>query len=854
MNLFELFAKISLDSTGFESALNAAKNALTAATTAVTAFSAASVKVGQEFDKSMSQVAATMGYTTEELNDSTSEAAKNFKKLRDFAQEMGAKTAFSASEAADALNYMALAGYDAETSMKMLPNVLNLAASGGIELARASDMITDAQSALGLNLKQTNTLVDQMAKTASKSNTSVAQLGDAILTIGGTADIMAGGTNHLNTVLGILADNGIKGSEAGTHLRNMILKLSAPTEDGAEAMEALGLSVFNAEGKMRSFDDIFGDLNKAMSTLTDEQKVNYISKLFNSRDIAAVNALLNTTESRWEELGLAINQSVGASQAMADTQLDNLAGDVTIFKSALEGAQIVLSDQLTPGIRDFVKFGTKSISNLSKAFKDGGLSGAMASLGDSLSEGLSMVLEDLPSLVDAGASLLLSLSSGIVENIPLLAESVLQIVQMLASKFVENWPVFNQTLVDVISQIALLLSNPETLTSLFESVISIIQTLADTLLGNYSVFLDVLIVVMNNIATFVLENIQTFVDVTMQIIDKVVGFILDNLPTFLNAAVSIIMSLVEGFTQALPDLLNYLPTIIDSITATLLTMLPLLVDTGVQLLTALITNLPTIINTIVEKMPEIIDSIVNSLMDMIPTIVDTGVRLLTALVDNLPLILQTLVTATQLIIERIVNGLKDLLPMLVQTGVDLFVALIKNLPQAIVLIVQALPDIISAIVGGLGEFLPSLWQAGKDLIAGLWNGISDAKEWLREKISGFFGGVVDSIKAFFGIKSPSKLFAGIGEMLDRGLAKGVGDYADLAVDAAEDMANDVFDATDRDYDFTATGNVDDATSAWRKNAPVINVYGAEGQDVNELAEIISERMAFTYSQEQAVWA
>ena len=173
--------------------------------TAMLAFGKQSIEAGMQFDSSMSQVAATMGTTVDQIQD-----------LRDFAQEMGSKTAFSATQAADALNYMALAGYDAKTSMDMLPNVLNLAAAGGMELASASDMITDSQSALGLTLDETSKLVDKMAKASSKSNTSVAQLGDAILTVGGTAKNMAGGTTELTAALGILADNGTKGAEGGT--------------------------------------------------------------------------------------------------------------------------------------------------------------------------------------------------------------------------------------------------------------------------------------------------------------------------------------------------------------------------------------------------------------------------------------------------------------------------------------------------------------------------------------------------------------------------------------------------------------------------------------------------------------
>ena len=370
MMLFELMAKISLDSNEYDAKLrevanrtgttvegiNKARKVITGAAVAgaaaLGAFGVSSVKTGMEFDKSMSQVAATMGTTTDKIQN-----------LREYAKQMGATTAFSATQAADAMNYMALAGYDAQTTMQMLPNVLNLAAAGGIDLAYASDMITDSQSALGLSLEQTSELVDKMAKAASKSNTSVAQLGEAILTVGGTAKNLAGGTTELSTALGILADNGIKGSEGGTALRNIILSLSAPTDKAAQLIHQLGLEVFDAEGNMRPLNEVFGDLNNALSTMTQEERTNVLSELFNKVDLKSVNALLGTNAERWQELTSAIDESQGAAQQMADTQLDNLAGDITLLKSAFEGLQISVSERLTPYIRIAVQGLTELIGS-----------------------------------------------------------------------------------------------------------------------------------------------------------------------------------------------------------------------------------------------------------------------------------------------------------------------------------------------------------------------------------------------------------------------------------------------------------------------------------------------------------
>ena len=233
-------------------------------TAAVAGLGTAAVKTTADFDTSMSQVQATMGITKDAMSELNGESVNTVEALRDLAKQMGSETAFSASECADAMNYLALAGYDTQEIYDTLPTVLNLAAAGGIDLASASDMVTDAMSALGMETREADTMVDQMSKTASTTNTSVAQLGEAILTIGATAKTVKGGTAELNTALGILANNGIKGAEGGTHLRNVILALQSPTDKAAACMESLGVEVYDSEGNMRSLNDILGDLNTSM--------------------------------------------------------------------------------------------------------------------------------------------------------------------------------------------------------------------------------------------------------------------------------------------------------------------------------------------------------------------------------------------------------------------------------------------------------------------------------------------------------------------------------------------------------------------------------------------------------------
>lgn len=556
MDLLALRAVLSLDKLGYEKGLDDAVTeaqtfgdklkgglataakvgtaAIGAASTAAVAFGKQAIDAGSTFDASMSQVAATMGYSVEELNTQGSEAAQTLETLRNFAQEMGSSTAFSASQSADALNYMALAGYDAETAMKMLPNVLNLAAAGGMDLASASDMVTDAQSALGLSLDETSEMVDKMAKASSQSNTSVAQLGEAFLTIGGTAKNLAGGTTELSTALGILADNGIKGSEGGTALRNIILSLSAPTDKAALYMERLGLEVYDAEGNMRPLNQVFGDLNNALSTMTQGERTEVLSELFNKVDLKSANALLATDADRWTDLAAAIDDSQGAAENMANTQLDNLAGDITLFQSAMEGAKIAISDGLTPTLRTFVQFGTDSISTLTTAFREEGLAGAMNALGDIINQGLAMLIETLPQVIDSGVQLLMALIDGIIQNLPALANAALQIILSLAQHIADSLPELVPTIVDVVLQIVQTLTEPSTLATLVQASLAIIVALAEGLIN----------------------ALPTLLEKAPIIIAQMVAAIIALAPQLLQAALQLMATFAQGIVNGIGSVIS----------------------------------------------------------------------------------------------------------------------------------------------------------------------------------------------------------------------------------------------------------------------------------------------------------
>ena len=308
----------------------------------------AAVHTFTSFDDAMRQVRATMNASEEDTV-----------KLTEAAQQMGIETRYSASEAASALNYLALAGYDADKAISALPTVLNLAQAGGLDLAYASDLATDAMAALGIEMGRLEEFTDQMARTSQKSNTNVAQLGEAILTVGGTAKVMAGGTAELNASLGVLANRGIKGAEGGTMLRNVLLALQTPTDDAKKKLKDLGISIYDSSGNLRALNEIFEDFNAALSGKTGEERTDIISTIFNKRDLKAAEAMLAGVGDEFDALMSEIQNSDGAASQMAETMEAGLGGSMRSLRSALEGLAIEFGENLAPVVKDVTDWVTQ---------------------------------------------------------------------------------------------------------------------------------------------------------------------------------------------------------------------------------------------------------------------------------------------------------------------------------------------------------------------------------------------------------------------------------------------------------------------------------------------------------------
>lgn len=291
-------------------------------------------------------------------------------------------------------------------------------------------------------------------------------------------------------------------------------------------------------------------------------------------------------------------------------------------------------------------------------------------------------------------------------------------------------------------------------------------------------FLEFAMQMIATLATGIAQALPTLVPTLVQIVTDIVQVLIDNLPLLIDAALQLITGLAQGLINAIPVLIAAIPQIINSLVNGLLAAIPQIIQAGIDLLTSLITALPEIIATIITAIPEIINGIITALLENIPLIIQAGIDLLVALIQALPQIITTIVQAIPQIVSGIVNALVQNIPQIIQAGVQLFVALIQNLPTIIVEIVKAVPQIVAGIVSAFGSLVGEMVNAGANLLHGLWEGISSAASWLWDKVTGWAQGLVDGIKGFFGIHSPSTVFAEIGTNMADGVGVGFGDSMD----------------------------------------------------------------------------
>lgn len=436
----KIVIETGLDTKGIETGLkkvsSIAKTGIATAVTAISGMSTAlagvagySIKVGSSFEASMSKVQAVSGASNEQLQ-----------RLSDKAKEMGATTKFSATEAADAMNYMAMAGWKTEDMLNGIDGIMNLAAASGEDLATTSDIVTDALTAFGLTAQDSTHFADVLAAASSNANTNVSMMGETFKYVAPVAGSLGYSAEDCAVAIGLMANSGIKASQSGTALRSMFSRLAKPSKEVKEAMEKLNISLTDSHGNMKSLDTLMGDLRNSFSGLSESEKAEMASSLAGQEAMSGLLAIVNASDADFNKLKDAIYGADGASAKMAETMQDNLQGKITITKSTIEGLGIKIYEEIEDPMKEAAEGTTDSVEQISSALENGGIDAAVEKTGNIIG-GLSVkIAQESPKMVDASVLLLKSFVQGIKKNKNQLKYASREIIDSLCDGLIKLLP------------------------------------------------------------------------------------------------------------------------------------------------------------------------------------------------------------------------------------------------------------------------------------------------------------------------------------------------------------------------------------------------------------------------------
>lgn len=486
-----------LDSSGIEKGLSklgsitakgmkAATVAITGTAAALGGVAAAAIKVGSDFESQMSRVKAISGATGEE-----------FEQLKAQAMQLGADTSFSASQAAEGMENLAAAGFTTSEIMNAMPGLLNLAAASGEDLASSSDIAASTLRGFGLAASDAAHVADVLAANANRTNSSVADTGEAMKYIAPLARAAGLSLEETAAAIGIMANAGVNGSQAGTSLRGALSRLSKPTDDMAAAMDELGISFYDSNGKMKSLTEQVGMLRQATDGMTDEQKNNYLVTLYGQEALSGMLALINEGEGSLGELTEAYRSCDGEAQKAAETMQDNLSGALEQLSGSAETLGLAFYNSVANNLKNAANTATESINNITDSFNNGGLNEAIQTAGDEFANLAVEAASHAPEMVDTAVDFIEAFASGIALNKGRILGAAGEMAESMASGLAELLPSkLQEPVEDAIDAVAESLSDGglreagETAVDTLSNVVDAVGNLADKALPPLTKALD----------------------------------------------------------------------------------------------------------------------------------------------------------------------------------------------------------------------------------------------------------------------------------------------------------------------------------------------------------------------------
>lgn len=713
--------------------------------------------IGMSFESGMSKVEAISGATGEDL------AA-----LTDKAKEMGAKTKFSATESAEAMQYMAMAGWKTSDMLNGIEGIMNLAAASGEDLATTSDIVTDALTAFGLSAQDSTHFADILAQASSNANTNVSMMGETFKYVAPVAGAMRYSAEDVALAVGLMANSGIKASQAGTSLKAALVNMVKPTDDMRGVMERLGISIQNADGSIKPFGELIGDLRDKFAITTDAERAqNYamaeqklaaegladslsgLSGEQRNAQIAYLEGVELIKDMTKEEIKAQAKQKLGIKltkeRQLSEEELYQLAS--SLGKESLDGMTAAMQEEAAAtlfgkeamsGMLAIINASDADYEKLAGSIEN--CDGAAASMAETMQNNLEGQLTILGS---AAQGLALELYESVKEPLTNFTKLGIDAVSNLTQGF-EDGGVMG--MIEAAGQMANAFA--ENLPSIIEQGLPLVEGFTENLRSNAGKLVDGGIDLMLKLAQGLMDGLPSMLQHVPQIVINIAGIINDNAPKLLMAGVELIGILAKGLIQAIPDLIAALPQIIQAIAATIQAFNWL----------ALGSNIITLLK--------------NGITSMVGAVQSAGTGIFNAVkgaIQNLP---QTLLSIGKNGGTGILNGLKGMVGSIKGAATSILTGIVSALTSLPSKLLGLAKNGAQSIVKG---FTGQSWgNIGKNIITGITAGITGSVGKLAEAAKNAAKKAFDAAKDFLGIHSPSKLMRDvIGKNMIAGFESGI---------------------------------------------------------------------------------
>ena len=650
--------------------VSAAGKKMMGITAAVTGVGVASVKTASDFDSEMSRVKVIAGATDDE-----------FEKLRKQAIQLGADTVFSASESAAGMENFATAGYNAKEIMAGIPGVLNLAAVSGGDVANAAEVMATTMRSFKLDASESVHVADAFAKAAADTNAEVADIGEAMKYAAPIASSLGISLEETAAAIGIMSDQGIKGSQAGTSLRGALSRLAAPTKAMRDTMEELGVKFFDSKGNMISLSEQVAQLQSKFKGMTQEQKENAIVTLYGKNALSGMQALIDRGSGALTKMTNSFKNADGAAQDMADNMLDNLAGDVENMSGAFESAGINLASQFTPEIRSITQAVTNAIDKFN-GLSDGQqktiatIALVVAAIGPLLL-GVGKVISITGNAIDGIGKIKSAISGlGLVSKISSGAGKIGKAITGVFSTLGLKGVIIAAVVAAVVAGIVLIIKNWDKIKPALENVWNKVKAIFTT-------------------AKNWLKNVFT---------------------TFWNWLKSVFMAGVN---------------IIKTIIATAFLAIRVIITTYVNIWKTIITTAWKIIRTVVTTAVNIIKKVISTVFLAIRVVITTYVNIWKKIITTAWKIIRTVVTTAVNIIKKVISTVFLAIRVVITTYVNIWKKIITTAWNAI-------KTVVTTVVNTIRTVVSTVFNALKNII-------SVPLKWISNLVSRIFGGIKDSI-------------------------------------------------------------------------------------------------------------